>query len=37
MNDIMIAHESPNSIKKEDPNEKEAKKYFHPKLLIATG
>ena len=33
----MIAYECPNPIKKEDPKDKVAKKYFHPKLLTAAN
>ena len=32
---MVVAHEHPNPIKNEDPKEKEANKYFQPKLLAA--
>ena len=32
----VIVHEHPNAIKKEDTKEKEARTYFHSKLLTAT-
>ena len=35
MKAMVFVHEYPNPIKKEDPKEKEAKKHFHPKLLLA--
>ena len=35
MKTTSIAHEYPNLVKKEDPKEKEAKKFFHRKLLVA--
>ena len=37
MKAMVIDREHPNPIKKEEPKEKEAKKYFYPKLLIASG
>ena len=35
MKAMVISHEHPNPRKKEDPKEKDTKKYFHPKLLAA--